>query len=140
MIISFFPVATNTLAGLKSVAVEKKDLMFSYAAKKSAVYFKLMIPASVASLLTGMKIAAPLAITASIIVDTLSGAAGLGYLITHSLYAGNVLTFWASVVISAVLGILAYSVIGLAERLVMPYKFNSVFKKRRNGQTEKEKA
>ena len=39
-ILSFYPVATNTLAGFKSVPQEKYDLMYTYAAKKPTIMRK----------------------------------------------------------------------------------------------------
>lgn len=43
---TFFSVSVNTLSGLKSVDNDMKVLMYSYAAKKPALYAKLMIPFS----------------------------------------------------------------------------------------------
>jgi NitT/TauT family transport system permease protein len=122
--ITFFPVTVNTLAGFKSVEPEKLTLVYSLAANKHTVYRKLMIPAALPFLFSGLKIAAPMAITAAILVDTLGGASGLGYLITYSLYGGfPIMVFWSSVVLSAVLGILSYQMIAAIERICMPYKY-----------------
>jgi NitT/TauT family transport system permease protein len=122
--ITFFPVAANTLAGFKNISRENRDLMFSYAAGRFTRYQKLMIPTALPFFFSGMKIAAPMAITAAILVDTLGGAAGLGYLITYSLYGGfPIMVFWSSVLVSAALGIVSYYVIVLAERICMPYKY-----------------
>ncbi|MDR2392768.1 MAG: ABC transporter permease [Treponema sp.] len=122
--ITFFPVAANTLAGFKSVEPEKLTLMYSLAANKYTVYRKLIIPAALPFLFSGLKIAAPMAITAAILVDTLGGASGLGYLITYSLYGGfPIMVFWSSVLLSAVLGILSYQMIIAVEKVCMPYKY-----------------
>jgi len=121
--ITFFPVATNTLAGFKSVEEDKRTLLYSLAASKSQVYLKLMIPHSLPFLFSGMKIAAPMAVTAAILVDTLGGATGLGYLITYSLYGGfPIMVFWSTVLLSAALGILSYQLISFLERASQPYK------------------
>ncbi|MDR3130332.1 MAG: ABC transporter permease subunit [Treponema sp.] len=122
--ITFFPVAVNTLAGFKSVEPEKLTLVYSLAADKFTVYRKLMIPAALPFLFSGLKIAAPMAITAAILVDTLGGASGLGYLITYSLYGGfPIMVFWSSVLLSAALGILSYQAIAVIEKICMPYKY-----------------
>ncbi|MDR1287007.1 MAG: ABC transporter permease [Treponema sp.] len=122
--ITFFPVAVNTLAGFKNVEPEKLTLTYSLAADKFTVYRKLMIPAALPFLFSGLKIAAPMAITAAILVDTLGGASGLGYLITYSLYGGfPIMVFWSTVLLSAVLGILSYQAIVVIERICMPYKY-----------------
>ena len=121
--ITFFPVAVNTLAGFKSVEPEKCTLMYSLAANKFTVYRKLMVPAALPFLFSGLKIAAPMAITAAILVDTLGGASGLGYLITYSLYGGfPIIVFWSTVLLSAALGILGYQTIAAIEKICMPYR------------------
>ena len=84
-ILTFYPVATNTLAGFKSVQREKHELMYSYGANKFQLYTKTMIPACIPYFFTGLKISAPMAITASILVDTLQGGIGLGCLLSQSL-------------------------------------------------------
>lgn len=122
-ILTFYPVATNTLAGLNSVEKQKYELMYSYAAKKSTVYFKMLIPSCIPYFFTGLKIAAPMAITASILVDTLQGDGGLGCMLSQSLkHAMSIYVFWDIVVFSAVIGVLSCSLMGWIENVVSPLK------------------
>lgn len=122
-ILTFYPVATNTLAGLNSVEKQKYELMYSYAAKKSTVYFKMLIPSCIPYFFTGLKIAAPMAITASILVDTLQGDGGLGCMLSQSLkHAMSIYVFWDIVVFGAVIGVLSCSLMGWIENAVSPLK------------------
>ena len=122
-ILTFYPVANNTLAGLNSVEKQKYELMYSYAAKKSTVYFKMLIPSCIPYFFTGLKIAAPMAITASILVDTLQGDGGLGCMLSQSLkHAMSIYVFWDIVVFSAVIGVLSCSLMGWIENAVSPLK------------------
>lgn len=122
-ILTFYPVATNTLAGLNSVEKQKYELMYSYAAKKSTVYFKMLIPSCIPYFFTGLKIAAPMAMTASILVDTLQGDGGLGCMLSQSLkHAMSIYVFWDIVVFSAVIGVLSCSLMGWIENAVSPLK------------------
>ena len=122
-ILTFYPVATNTLAGLNSVEKQKYELMYSYAAKKSTVYFKMLIPSCIPYFFTGLKIAAPMAITASILVDTLQGDGGLGCMLSQSLkHAMSIYVFWDIVVFSSVIGVLSCSLMGWIENAVSPLK------------------
>lgn len=131
-ILTFYPVATNTLAGLNSVEKQKYELMYSYAAKKSTVYFKMLIPSSIPYFFTGLKIAAPMAITASILVDTLQGDGGLGCMLSQSLkHAMSIYVFWDIVLFSAVIGVLSCSLMGWIENLVSPLKRIECSSKRR---------
>lgn len=122
-ILSFYPVATNTLAGFKSVDKDKYDLMYTYAAKKSTIYKKVLIPSAIPYFFTGLKIAAPMAITASILVDTLQGDGGLGVMLSQSLkHAMSIYVFWLIVFFSAFIGIFSGYLMSWLESLVSPEK------------------
>lgn len=130
-ILTFYPVATNTLAGFKSVQKEKHELMYSYAANKFQIYTKTMIPACIPYFFTGLKISAPMAITASILVDTLQGGIGLGCLLLQSLKGAMTrYVFWDIVFFSAVIGILSFYIMGVAEMILCPYKRTGKSKKK----------
>ncbi|MDD2968397.1 MAG: ABC transporter permease subunit [Lachnospiraceae bacterium] len=120
-ILTFYPVATNTLAGLKAVGPQRVELMHSLAAGQIEIYKKLLIPSSLPYVFTGLKISAPMAITASILVDTLQGGGGLGCILSQSLkHATSIYIFWQIVLFSAVIGIASYYGISLIERIVNP--------------------
>ncbi|MCI1930995.1 MAG: ABC transporter permease subunit [Clostridia bacterium] len=122
-ILTFYPVSTNVLAGFKSVQQEKLDLMFSLAAKRKDVYMKLMVPASMPYFFTGLKIAAPMAITASILVDTLQGGGGLGCMLSQSLkHAMSIYVFWQIAFLSAIVGILSFCLMGVIEKILSPQR------------------
>lgn len=122
-ILTFYPVATNMLDGLKSVEKEKYDLMHSLAATNWHIYSKLLIPTSIPYMFSGLKIAAPMAITASILVDTLQGGAGLGTMLSQSLkHAMSIFVFWQIVFFSAGVGVLSYKLMSFAEKLFSPHE------------------
>lgn len=120
--ITFFPVAVNTLSGFKSVENDKKELLYALATTKPSVYFKLMIPYSLPYLFVGLKIAAPMSVTASILIDMLGSSSGIGVKLLYSLYTGSADIFWASVVTSGLMGVASYYIIVLMEQLCMPWK------------------
>ena len=120
--ITFFPVAANSLSGLKSVDIEKRQLMHTYATMLPTTYGKLMLPFSMPYLFAGLKIAAPLSVTASILVDMLGSRNGIGVKLLYSLYGGETDLFWASVITSACMGILSYLAVLLAERVFLPWE------------------
>lgn len=120
--ITFFPVSVNMLSGLNSVESEKKELLYSYAVKKPSIYCKLMIPYCLPYLFAGLKIAAPMSITASILVDMLGSSGGIGVKLLYSLYSGTKDIFWSSVLTSALMGILSYFIIVFLEKICMPWR------------------
>jgi NitT/TauT family transport system permease protein len=120
--ITFFPVAANTLAGFRAVEAEKRQLLYSYAAGRPTTYAKLLVPFSLPYLFAGLKIAAPLSVTASILVDMLGSKNGIGVKLIYALYGGQSDVFWAAVMTSAVLGIVSYLVIAGAEKILVPWR------------------
>ena len=62
-----------------------------------------------------------MAVTASILVDTLQGDGGLGCLLSQSLkHAMSIYVFWLIVFFSAFIGIIVSKVIGWIEYVVSP--------------------
>lgn len=122
--ITFYPIAINTLSGFQSVPQDRKDLLYTYAAGKLTVYAKLMFPSALPALFTGMKIAAPMAVTASILVDTLSNKDGIGAIMIYSLYGGGD-KFWPAVLTGILMGILSTVAVSLLEWLCVPWKRRS---------------
>lgn len=119
--ITFFPVAVNTLSGLKAVDPLKKDLMYSYAAGTPTIYRKLNLPFAAPYLFAGLKIAAPLSVTASILVDMLGSSSGIGVQLMYSLYGGLKDLFWAAVVMCAFMGLISYYLVVVLEKLILPW-------------------
>lgn len=123
-VLTFYPISTNVLAGFKAVEKEKHDLMTICAASKYQKYIKTMIPSSMPYFFTGLKIAAPLAITAAILVDTLQGSNSLGCLLSQSLKGGmSRYVFWQIVILSATIGIASSGLMSVIERIACPYRF-----------------
>lgn len=122
--VTFFPVTIHTLRGIQSVKPEQIELMHSYAASTWTTYTKLKLRASLPGLFAGLKISAPLAITASIIVELMGAPDGIGVLMVSSLYYGNaqVYMFWSTVLISIAIGLILFLIISMAERLITPWQ------------------
>ncbi|HWL12806.1 MAG TPA: ABC transporter permease [Ureibacillus sp.] len=121
---TFFPVALNCLRGLRSADPQSLELMYSYAAKPWTIYWRLRFPQSLPSLFSGLKIAAPLAVTGAILVELMGATKGLGVIMLRNLYYGpsHNYMFWLTVIFGALLGILSYLAVSLIERLVTPWQ------------------
>ncbi|MBQ9707918.1 MAG: ABC transporter permease subunit [Firmicutes bacterium] len=118
--ITFFPISMSLLGGLKSVPKSYLDLMHSYAAGNVALFTKLLLPWALPNLFSGLKIAAPVAIAAAILVDTLSARDGIGYVIIYTLYGGGTVgQFWLAIIVAALMGVLSFALISLGEQLFL---------------------
>lgn len=122
-ILTFYPVTTNVMAGFKSIESEKNDLMNIVSAKWYQKYWYTKFPACLPSFFTGLKIAAPLAITASVLVDTLQGGNTLGGLISQSLKGvPSYYVFWDIVLICGAIGVGSSALMGLLDFIFCPYR------------------
>ncbi|MCU1645548.1 MAG: Formylaminopyrimidine transport permease protein ThiX [Nocardia sp.] len=83
VMVSLFPVITNTLFGLKSVQPAEHDLFTLHGANRWQRLLKLQLPAALPAMITGFKISAGMAIIGSIVADFFfrQGDPGIGRMI-----------------------------------------------------------
>ena len=120
--LTFFPVAINTLRGLKSPDRRAVELMQSYAASQWSILWRLRVPASLPYIFTALKISATASVIGAIIGETPASIQnGLGGAIVNfnQYYSIEPQELWATNIIAALLGIAFFlAVIGAEKALV----------------------
>jgi NitT/TauT family transport system permease protein len=118
----FFPVMINTVRGLSAVDPAALELMRSTAASERDVLFKLRIPTALPYIFTALKVAATLATIGAIVAEYFGAPrASLGqYIAQHAAYF-NFERSWAAIILAAAIGIALYSLVLIAERVMMPW-------------------
>lgn len=83
VMVSLFPVVTNTLFGLKSVAPAEHDLFTLHGATRRQRLLKLQLPAALPAMISGFKISGGMAVIGSIVADFFfrQGEPGIGRMI-----------------------------------------------------------
>ena len=115
----FFPVVVGMVKGLRSPNIILVDLMHSYSASKTQVFWKLRMPASIPYLFASMKIAVALSIVGSIVAELPAGAqAGLGARLLSGSYYGQTNLIWAALITASVISATLVSVIGRMEQSI----------------------
>jgi NitT/TauT family transport system permease protein len=120
--LTFFPVTIAMLRGLRSPDPRAMELMRSYAAKRSAILWKLRLPASLPYLFTALKITATASIVGAIIGEGPGGVhEGLGWSIIefNQTYITSPERLWAAILVTSLLGITFYSLVRLVELRVL---------------------
>jgi NitT/TauT family transport system permease protein len=120
--LTFFPVAINSLRGLRSADPRAFELMDSYAASRWSVLWKLRVPASLPYLFSALRIAATAAVVGAIIGELPSGLQnGLGGAILNfnQYYSLEPRSLWATNLVAALLGIAVFLAGVVAEKLVV---------------------
>lgn len=114
--LSFFPVTTAMVTGLRAPDPMQRDLMRTYAATGVQVFTRLRWPASVAFLFPALKVAGALALVGAIVAELPTGAqAGLGARLLAGSYYGQTLQIWAALFTAGALAMLATGGVALAQ-------------------------
>jgi NitT/TauT family transport system permease protein len=117
--LSFFPVAVGMVKGLRSPDIMHLDLMRTYFASPSQVFWKLRVPASVPFLFASMKVAVAASLVGAIVGELPTGAvAGIGSKLLAGAYYSQTIDIWAALVAGSVVAALLVSLVALAGRIV----------------------
>ncbi|HEV7417790.1 MAG TPA: ABC transporter permease [Tianweitania sediminis] len=119
VIMTFFPMLVNTVAGLSVTSSIERDLMRTYAAGYWQTLVKLRLPAAAPFIFNALKINSTLALIGAIVAEFFgTPVVGMGFRISTEVGRMNVDMVWAEIAVAAVIGSLFYGVIALAERSV----------------------
>jgi NitT/TauT family transport system permease protein len=117
VIMTFFPMLVNTLAGLAQSGHMERDLMRSYGAGYWRTLFSLRIPVALPFVFNALKINSTLAMIGAIVAEFFgSPVAGLGFRISTEAARLNMGLVWAAILVAALAGSVLYGVLGWVER------------------------
>ena len=120
-LVSFFPIAVNTLDGIKSTEPELLSLLRTLGAGRWRRFRVAQLPSALPSLFTGLKIAAALAVIGAVFAEWVGSDAGLGYLILTLNNQVATSEMFATIAVLALIGIALFGLVRLAERLLLPW-------------------
>ena len=117
VIMTFFPMLVNTLAGLAEAGHMERDLMRSYGASTWRTLWSLRIPVALPFVFNALKINSTLAMIGAIVAEFFgSPVAGLGFRISTEAARLNMGLVWAAILVAALAGSVLYGVLGWVER------------------------
>jgi NitT/TauT family transport system permease protein len=117
VVMTFFPMLVNTLAGLAESGHMERDLMRSYGASYWRTLFSLRIPVALPFVFNALKINSTLAMIGAIVAEFFgSPVAGLGFRISTEAARLNMGLVWAAILVAALAGSVLYGVLGWIER------------------------
>lgn len=119
IIMTFFPMLVNTVAGLAAASHMQKDLMKTYAANYWQTLFKLRLPEALPFIFNALKINSTLALIGAIVAEFFgTPIVGMGFRISTEVGRMNVDMVWAEICVAAIAGSLFYGLIALLERML----------------------
>ena len=117
VVMTFFPMLVNTVAGLESASAMERDLMKTYAADYWQTLLKLRLPAALPFVFNALKINTTLAMIGAIVAEFFgTPTVGMGFRISTEVGHLSIDMVWATIVVAAVTGSAFYALIALIER------------------------
>ena len=130
VIISIFPIITNTLFGLRSVEASMHDLLTLHRAGRWTRFRKLQLPHALPAIFTGFRISAGLAVVGAIVGEFFFkggtyGTEGLGQLLFlfQNQLSGSKLV--AGIIFSSLLGVVLFWFFGWAGRRLTSHWYSA---------------
>lgn len=121
VLVCFFPILVNVVAGLESVPKSMLDLMRSLGSSQYMILRRLRIPSAMPALFTGCKVAITFAVIGAVIGEFVSAQSGLGYLILISTSQSQTPLAFAAIVVLTVLSVALFYALEFAERRMVTW-------------------
>jgi ABC-type nitrate/sulfonate/bicarbonate transport system permease component len=114
-LMSFFPVAVNTVDGLSSLNPELIRLLRTFGAGPWKVMSIAAFPAALPRIFSGVRVAMALSVVGAVVGEWVGSTHGLGYLMLHFENRGETAGLFATVAVLIIMGIILFFLVGWAE-------------------------
>jgi NitT/TauT family transport system permease protein len=121
-IVAFFPIVTAMLTGLRTVPQELRDVFSLYRASSWQRFVKLEWPASLPSLMGGMKVASGLALIGAVVAEfcvSTGTSSGLAWTLIQATKTLEMPRAFACLVLLTAIGVVHYTLFGWIETRVL---------------------
>jgi NitT/TauT family transport system permease protein len=119
VVMVFFPILVNMVAGLQASERMQRDLMATWGASYWQALWKLRLPAAMPFIFNGLKIASTLALIGAIVAEFFgSPVYGMGFRISTEVGRLGLDMVWAEIAVAALAGSALYGLVSLIERWV----------------------
>jgi ABC-type nitrate/sulfonate/bicarbonate transport system permease component len=119
---AFFPMLINTMAGVRQIHPIHFEVAKNYGASLTKVFTRVVIPGSLPLVLTGMRLALNIALLLTIAVELVAAQNGLGAMIWLAWETLRTEELYASIVVTAALGIGFNLILQRLTRCLVPWR------------------
>lgn len=121
-LVGFFPIAVNTVDGLRSTDRELLAMLTSMGAGRWQQFRMARLPSALPLVFSGARVAMTLCVVGAVFSELVGASDGLGYLMQRSASQFQTARIFASIAILAVLGVGFFALVALIERIVLPWR------------------
>ncbi len=121
VLVTFFPVTVALLDGLAGTPRDASSLLETMGASRAQVLLKLRLPGALPAFFTGLRIAVTYAVVGAIFGEQVGAVNGLGIWMILSKNLSRTDLVFGAILITAVLTLGLWLLVGVAERLAIPW-------------------
>jgi ABC-type nitrate/sulfonate/bicarbonate transport system permease component len=121
-LVCFFPIAVNTLDGLRSADPETAKMMRSLYGSRRQILWRVEVPSALPGFFSGAKIAAAVTGIAAVFGEWAGAEAGLGRLMIYDNAQWEVSRLFAEVFILSAMALALFGLTALAERRIVTWR------------------
>ena len=118
----FFPIVINTHAGVRNVSRGLVEVAMAEAANQLQIFTKIVIPASLPFIATGIRLAMGRAVVAMVVAEMFTAVGGLGGAIINYGNAFATAKLFVVIIVLALLGVTLTESVRWVERRIAPWK------------------
>lgn len=122
-LVSFFPIAVNTIDGLRALDPDLLKLLRTLRAGAWQRFRIAQLPAALPFVFSGLKVAAALSVIGAVFAEWVGSSEGLGHLILVLNNQTATTEMFAAIAVLALIGIALFTVVSVIERLLLPWYF-----------------
>ena len=122
ILITFFPITITVYDGFRSTKREMEELLITYGARKTDIFFKLKIPSALPYFFSAIKMAIPLSVIGAAIAEWLGAQSGLGYFSKRMMTQLDGAGVFAPIVLLSVTAMVAVAIVGILEEKCIKWR------------------
>jgi len=117
--LSFFPIAVNTLIGIRRVSEEEIGLLRTFGAGTLAILWKLQLPTALPSIFTAIRLGVGLALVGAIVGEWFGASRGLGVVLLTAMFDNQIEQLWAGILLTGLTGTALFALVVLLQRKIV---------------------
>lgn len=125
VVISFFPVLINSMAGIASVPRDAIQLMRSFRASGWQIFRKVSLPHAAPIIFAGVETALTFAVAGTIVAEFIGASEGLGYLLVSYSYQLLIDRVFGLIILLSLIAWVLYAVVNFARRKIIFWESES---------------
>jgi len=122
IILAIFPILINTASGVRNVSEQLIDVGTAFAATEREIFVKIIFPAALPYMMTGLRLGIGRAIIAMVVAEFFTAITGLGALIVKYGDQYDTASMFVPILVLMALGIVLTAIVRRAEAWIAPWK------------------